>query len=146
MRCVALRLGLFGALLFGIPTVAQAQDALAVAPGVYKQVLDNVRMRVLQATLRPGDKVALHSHPDHMIYMLTGGALTIRPPGRTPYEMSYDVGEAVFLAGQTRELSNDGDKLVRMLIVELKSPPPVLRGAGRGTKRSSGRGKPRQRR
>ena len=138
------RIGLLAALL-SAPVAVQAQDVLTVAPTVFKQVIDNNRMRVLEATFRPGEKVGLHSHPDHMIYMLTPGTLIVKPPGRTPYEMTSKTGEAIYLAAQTRALENEGDKAVRALIVELKTPPPASARRG-GKAQRSGRGKRQRRR
>lgn len=103
---------------------AHAQDALTAGPGVYKKVMENARVRVLEATFKPGAKVGLHSHPEHIFYMLTDGTLVIKPPGRTAYEMTFVAGEASYLPATTRALENDGDKAVRALIVELKTPPP----------------------
>jgi quercetin dioxygenase-like cupin family protein len=124
MDAKVVRIGLLVALL-SAPTAAGAQDVLTVAPTVFKQVMDNNRMRVLEGTFKPGEQVGVHSHPDHMIYMLTPGTLVIKPPGRTPYEMTYKVGEATYLAAQTRALENGGDKAVRVLIVEMKAAAPV---------------------
>lgn len=125
------------AALLSAPVAAQAQDALTIAPTVFKQVMDNNRIRVLEATFKPGEQVSLHSHPDHMIYMLTPGTLVIKPPGRTPYEMTSKIGEAIYLAAQARALENAGDKIVRVLIVELKaaSPASARRGKGQRTPR-----------
>ena len=138
------RIGLLAALL-SAPVAVQAQDVLTIAPSVFKQVIDNNRMRVLEATFRPGEKVGLHSHPDHMIYMLTPGTLVVKPPGRTPYEMTSKTGEAIYLAAQTRALENEGDKTVRALIVELKTPPPASARRSGKAKRT-GRGKRQRRR
>src|SRR5262245_63057677 len=76
---------------------ASAQDALSMTPGVYKKVLENDRMRVLEGTFRKGAKVGVHSHPEHLLYVLTDGALVFKPDGRTPYEMTFKAGEAFSL-------------------------------------------------
>lgn len=138
MRRTAL---LLAASLAAWPASTWAQDALTAAPSVYKKVLDNERMRVLEARLKPGAKVPLHSHPDHMIYMQTDGSIVLKLPGKTPYEMTLNAGEALFLTAQTRAEENDSDKEVRFLVVELKRPAvQPAKAAARG-KKAAGKAK-----
>lgn len=132
MRRTAL---LAAALLAALPTSAWAQDAVTAAPTVYRKVLENERMRVLEGRIKPGAKVPLHSHPDHMIYMQTDGSITMKLPGKMPYQMMLNAGEALFLTAQTRAEENDGDKEVRFVVVELKQ------GAAKPAKAASARGK-----
>ena len=48
-------------------------DPLKVAGNVYKLNMENDRVRVLNLTLKPGDKAVMHHHPDHVVYVLKGG-------------------------------------------------------------------------
>ena len=41
-----------------------SEDAVKVAPNSYKSILENERVRVLEYRGKPGDKTAMHSHPD----------------------------------------------------------------------------------
>ena len=116
------------ALLLSTAT-AIGQDAVSVGPNVYRKVLENPRVRVLAAEFKPGAKIGTHSHPDHLLYMLSDGILIIKPVGRTPYEMTFTAGQALWLLGQSRAAENDGDKPVKALVVEMKPPPPVIRKA-----------------
>jgi len=84
---------IMGVLLVGVVSVfaarpAMGQDPAKVAGDIYKVLLENDRVRVLEAKLKPGDKTALHSHPANIIYSFTdskakftpsGGKGTIRP-------------------------------------------------------------------
>jgi quercetin dioxygenase-like cupin family protein len=120
---------------------AFAQDAVTVGPNVYKKVMENDRIRVLEATYKPGDKVGPHSVSEHLFYMLSGGTLIIKPEGRTAYEMPFKVGDSLYLPAQTRATENDSSQTVRALIVEIKGGS--ARSARRTGKRS-GRGKRRR--
>jgi quercetin dioxygenase-like cupin family protein len=131
---------LVAATLVGSPVAAHAQDALATAPAVYKKVLENERMRVLEGTFKPGAKTGRHSHPEHLLYILTDGALVFRQEGKTPYEMTFKKGEAYSLAAQTLVAENDSDKEVRVLVVELKQPARAASQPARG-KRTAAKGK-----
>lgn len=111
---------------------ATAQDPRGVAPNVFREVLNNPRVRILEANFRPGARVAAHSHPEHVVYMLTDGTLIIRQAGKTPYDMAFTAGQALMLPAQTRAVENEGDKAVRALIVELKGGAAAMRVAGAG--------------
>lgn len=117
--------------LVSVAGAAQAQDAVSVAPGIYRKVLENDRVRVLEATFKPGAKATVHSHPEHILYMISDGILVLKPAGRTGYEMTFKPGEALFLPAQTRATENDGDKTVRAVIVELKAARPVAAAKGK---------------
>jgi len=52
---------------------AQAQDPAVVNSKTIKVKFENDRVRVLEATLPPGVKEQVHSHPAYVIYVLAGG-------------------------------------------------------------------------
>ncbi len=121
-------------------TAAQAQDALTAGSDIYKKVTENNRVRVLEARFRPGAKMPMHRHPDHLFYMLTDGTLIIKPEGKKAYEMTLTAGEALFLPAQVRASENETDRTIRALIVEFKSPPASVartaKRAGKGKARA----------
>ena len=49
--------------LFALRMPALAQDAVKVAPEHYKILLENEHVRVIENTLAPGEKDAMHTHP-----------------------------------------------------------------------------------
>lgn len=114
---------LFGGLVAGVLLVtgaANASDALSTAPANFRKLMDNHRVRVIEATLKPRDKVATHEQAEHLFYVLTDGTLVIEVPGKTGYEMTFTAGESFWLPPQTRSLQNSGEKPVKALIVEVK--------------------------
>ena len=48
-----------------------AGDAVSVAPHVYKVVLENDRVRMLEIRTEPGASSEMHSHPDLALYAVT---------------------------------------------------------------------------
>ncbi|NIK45984.1 cupin domain-containing protein [Variibacter gotjawalensis] len=105
--------------------------------------MENHKVRVLEATLKPKDKVGTHEQGEHMFYVLTDGTLVIEAAGRTGYEMAFKAGESFWLPAQTRALQNDGDKPIKALIVEVKGggsrATPVPTAGGKTSKSRSGR-------
>ena len=70
-RTGTLSLALTACALLAMP--AAAQDPLKVDGKIYKKLLDNNRVRALEVLFKPGTKIAMHTHPDHLVYVLDGG-------------------------------------------------------------------------
>ncbi len=95
------------------------QDPLKVAKNVYKFIMENDRVRVLEVSFKPGDKAVMHSHPDHVVYVIEGGKVKMTSSGKTDM-MDMKNGQAVFLKAQSHEAENTGKTNVHLLVVELK--------------------------
>jgi quercetin dioxygenase-like cupin family protein len=92
---------------------------LKVAKNVYKLVMENDRVRVLDLFLKPGDKAFMHYHPDHVVYVLNGGKAKLTSSGKTDV-MDMKTGQAIFLKAQSHDAENTGKTDVHLLVVELK--------------------------
>jgi quercetin dioxygenase-like cupin family protein len=95
------------------------QDPLKAGKGFYKLVMENDRVRVLDLSLKPGDKVAMHHHPDHVIYVLNGGKAKLTSSGKTDV-MDMKNGLAIFLNALSHDAENTGKTDLHLLVVELK--------------------------
>lgn len=95
------------------------QDPLNVGKNVYKLVMENDRVRVLDLFLKQGDKVAMHYHPDHVIYVLNGGKAKLTSSGKTDV-MDMKSGQAIFLKALSHDAENTGKTDLHLLVVELK--------------------------
>jgi quercetin dioxygenase-like cupin family protein len=95
------------------------QDPLKAGKGFYKLVMENDRVRVLDLSLKPGDKVAMHHHPDHVIYVLNGGKAKLTSSGKTDV-MDMKNGQAMFLNALSHDAENTGKTALHLLVVELK--------------------------
>jgi hypothetical protein len=70
-------------LLFHTAETASAQDVVGVLPETHKVLLKNSQVRVLDVHVKPGEKVAMHSHPASILYYLSDAKLQITcPDGR----------------------------------------------------------------
>ena len=97
----------------------KAQDPLKVAKNAYKFVMENDRVRVLEVQLKPGDKAAMHYHPDHVVYVLKGGKAKSTSSGKTEL-LDMKTGQAIFLKAQSHEAENPGKTDLALIVVELK--------------------------
>jgi quercetin dioxygenase-like cupin family protein len=105
--------------LFGVK-LASAQDAAKVGPNIYKVLMENDRVRVSEITFKPGDKIGTHSHPDHLLYVLSSGKITITRPGEKPAEMEAKEGQVLWSKAETHKAKNTGDTEFRAIVVDLK--------------------------
>src|SRR5512136_1028671 len=94
-------------------------DALMAASNVYKFLNENDRVRVLEAKFKPGDVAKMHHHPDHMVYALNNGKMSLTSGGKTQ-EMEIKEGSVIFLDAQDHEAKNVGRTTLDLLVVELK--------------------------
>ena len=58
-----------------LTALSMAQDPHKVGPTIYKQKLENAKTRVYEITFKPGAEIAMHGHPDHVVYVVSPGTL-----------------------------------------------------------------------
>ena len=107
--------------LLSIPLFAQ--DPAKVAPDIYKCIFENERVRVCEVTFKPGASVAVHSHPEHLVYVMQPGKLTITPVGGKPVDADFKAGQAMWSPADAHSAVNPGKGTLRGLVVELKEMP-----------------------
>ena len=100
---------------------AYAQDPAVVNAKTIKVKFENDRVRVLEATLPPGVKEQVHSHPAYVIYVLEGGRYRNYASDGKVTEGELKSGEVLFRESLTHAAENIGDKPLHMILVELKS-------------------------
>lgn len=100
--------------------VAYADDPLDVAPGMYKKLFENEKVRVMEVTFNPGDKIKQHSHPDHFVTVLEPGKLKIFKPDGSANEMELTKEQVIWIPAETHWAENTGKSRVKLLVSELK--------------------------
>jgi quercetin dioxygenase-like cupin family protein len=101
-------------------TCVSAQDPAVVNSKTIKVKFENDRVRVLEATLPPGVKEEVHSHPAYVIYVLEGGRYRNYASDGKITEGELKSGEVLFREPLTHAAENIGDKPLHMILVELK--------------------------
>jgi hypothetical protein len=125
MRCLVLSLLCASGLLSAAP-VDNKKDALAAAPDVYKLAFENERIRVLSFVTQPGQKWALHTHPDSLAVSLSEYSVRNVVPGQAPTERHSKLGDVRWIPAAAHMGENMGSTEMRGLMVELKDPEPSL--------------------
>ena len=108
------------ALVRGDATVTGGQDVLAVNPKSIVLKFENPRVRVLEATLRPGVKEQTHSHPAYVIYVIAGGKVRSHGADGSVTETEFKTGDVIYRDPLTHWAENIGKTTIRLELVELK--------------------------
>ena len=110
-----------GALLSGM---ALSQDVLTVNDDGIRLRLENDRVRVLERTLRPGEREKEHSHPAYLIHVVKGGRLRDHNANGKVVEMEVKNGDVLYVNPKTHWAENIGTTVIDVIVVELKDPAP----------------------
>ena len=109
-----------GLLLFTGIGDAWAQDPAVVNAKSIQVELENSRVRVLEAVLKPGDREQLHSHPAYVVYVISGGRIRSHGTDGKATETEFVTGETVYRDPLTHWAENIGSTTIHLILVELK--------------------------
>lgn len=103
---------------------AQAQDAVQVAPAHYAVKLENEHVRVIENTLKPGEKDGMHTHPSGWYYVTQPGTMKVVHQGGKSELWKAKAGEAGWLKAEGPHTSeNVGEASMSWVLVEVKGAP-----------------------
>ena len=101
-------------------SVTRSQDPLIVNSKTIALKLQNERVRVLEATIKPGDKEQTHSHPAYVVYVIEGGKFRNHATDGTVTDGEFKTGDVIYRDPVTHWAENIGDTTIRLVLVELK--------------------------
>ncbi len=101
--------------------MSQNDDAVKVAPDIYKVVLENDEVRVLEVQLKQGSKSEMHSHPRSVAICLNDQRLKFTFPNGKSEDAELKRGQAVWLDGLSHAVENKGTEYANSVVVELKN-------------------------
>lgn len=104
-----------------VTTLASAQDPIKISPNMHKLLLENEHVRVFEFNAKPGEKLAMHSHPNHVMYSLTGGKLKFTMPDGKTNEVEITPGTAKWVDATTHAVENIGKTEVKVVAIELQN-------------------------
>lgn len=100
-----------------------SSDPVESNPGLYRVVMENERVRVLEYRDRPGDRTTPHGHPDSVMVTLSSFRRRL-VSGDQQAEVEIPAGVVRWLAAQEHLGENIGDSETHVVFVELKEPRP----------------------
>ncbi|WP_026898108.1 cupin domain-containing protein [Daejeonella oryzae] len=114
-------LGIILVITLGSSAWCYAQDVVKIMPAMHKLLLETEDVKVYEATYKPGEKAAMHSHPKHIIYLLSGGKMTMIGTDGKREELAMEAGVVRENPAVTHATENTGDTEVKVLVIELKN-------------------------
>ena len=96
-------------------------DPIQASPRHYKTLFENDRVRVLEMSLRAGEKDEQHSHPDETVYFVSGGKVKIHLPGGDAVEAELPDRHIMWHEAWTHTVENVGASDIKAIIVESKT-------------------------
>jgi quercetin dioxygenase-like cupin family protein len=107
-------------LVLAITSTARAQDPVKVSAKHYHVLLDNARVRVLHVNVGPGEKTAVHEHPDSIVIPLVNSNVrfTLADGKTVPSDLKAET--AIFDPATKHAGENLGKTAVEAIVVELK--------------------------
>ena len=105
---------------FGLVDRASAQDPVKVAPKQYRVAFNNDRVRVLDVTIKAGEKSPMHSHPDNLVYAMGPAKAKFTGTDGKTKEVTMKAGECRWMKGGTHAVENTGKADIHVLHVEFK--------------------------
>ncbi len=122
MKKLGTLVGIFAAVTILVSSgIARAQDAAAVNPKTIHVTLDNERVRVFEAVLKPGEKENMHSHPANVFYVIQGGKIRSHSADGRVTETEFHAGDTIYREPLTHWAENIGTTTIRLVLVELKT-------------------------
>ncbi|HYK91656.1 MAG TPA: hypothetical protein VE398_23010 [Acidobacteriota bacterium] len=119
-KAVLARVPLLAIGLFIAAPHLRAQDMVKVAPKNCTVLLENDRVRVTRVVLKPGEKLAMHSHGANIVYSLSGGKTKYTYPDGKTEERELKAGTTIWSDSVTHGTENIGTVETRALVIELK--------------------------
>ena len=105
--------------VLSVVALVSAQDVVKVSD-THKVLLENEHVRVMDVHVKPGEKVAMHSHPAGTLYYLSDAKLKITYPDGKTEERDVKAGTAVWIEAVTHAVENVGSTELHEVHTELK--------------------------
>jgi len=99
---------------------AAAQDAVKVAPQSFKVLLNNAHVRVLDARIKPGQKIPMLARPNRVLYAITPGSVKLTGSDGKTATQTRKAGEVWWRDADSIAVENTGKTEIHTLVVELK--------------------------
>ncbi len=95
-------------------------DPVTASPNNYKLLFEDDKHRVVEMSLRAGEKDNEHSHPAELVYFISGGAAKIYLPDGQVMEAEIPDGHVMSSEGWTHTVENTGTTDIKAIIFEIK--------------------------
>lgn len=103
-----------------------ALDPLTVAGPNGRLMQDSLGIKIYEVSVKPGELAALHSHPDHAMYIVEGGKAVVYskdfPGAEKGITMEFKKGDGWVMGPVTDSARNIGNTTIKMLEIDVHRP------------------------
>jgi hypothetical protein len=106
-----------------MPPYDPAMDPWNIGGQGMKKIKDTLGLKMYEFTAKPGESWALHTHPDHLVYVLEGSTieLFIKEVGKLD-TLTFPTGMGLISAPISDSGRNIGNTTIRMLVADIYRP------------------------
>ena len=106
-----------------MPAYDAAMDPMTVeAAFVTQKFADTLGVKFYEVTIKPGDSVAMHTHPDHLVYVMEGAMAMLTSKGGSPTPVEFKTGMGVVTGPDSHMGKNVGTTNLRLLVADIYRP------------------------
>ncbi|MBF0496161.1 MAG: cytoplasmic protein [Deltaproteobacteria bacterium] len=99
----------------------QIPDVLQAAGDVYKLLMENDQVRVLEVRLKPDEKAPMHNHPNnHVVSVINDAKFRLTLPDGQTVEFDAKAGQTLWIEAGSHAAENIGTTNGHNVLVELK--------------------------
>lgn len=106
-----------------MPAYDPTMEPLTVGAKMSNKLGDTLGVKMYEFTAKPGESWALHTHPDHTVYVLQGGklALYMRETGRQD-TVTFPTGMGLISGPLSDSGRNIGNTTIKLLVADIYRP------------------------
>lgn len=105
-----------------ITNIPETMDPYIMGGEALTKITDTLGVKMYVFTLKPGDSAAMHSHPDHLVYVIQGGKLEVSFQGQGSQVMDFKPGDG-FVSGPVSDaVKNTGKTTIKLLVADIHRP------------------------
>jgi quercetin dioxygenase-like cupin family protein len=110
-----------------LPVYNPALDPSLIGAAFSKKLDDSLGINIYEVTLKPGDSIPFHSHPDHAIYLMDTGTAVLYEPGKDKGEVLPAIPPATgWVMGPIDDaVKNIGKTSIRWLEIDVHRPNSI---------------------
>ena len=103
-----------------MPAYDPAMDPIKVEANFITKIFsDTLGVKFYEIVLKPGDSVAMHAHPDHLVYVVDGGMTELTSKGGTPQPVEFKTGMGLVTGPDTHMGKNTGTTTIKLLVADI---------------------------
>src|SRR5690349_1168637 len=106
-----------------MPTYDPAMDPITTGAKFTKKLVDTLNVKMYEFAVKPGESWALHTHPDHTVYVLQGGKIALfnKDAGRHD-TLTFPTGTGFVTGPLTDSGKNIGNTTIKMVVHDIYRP------------------------